>query len=228
MVTQYNFADQSSVKLLETLGRVTSLRYSPGGRCIAVGSEEGKTTIYEPFSGRKDKCRPGHKSEVLALAWHKSLPFLASIGRDQALLIYKITANEQPQEVARFEVTKLQNYAYLGCSFHFTSGVLFTGGSQQLQKIENIENKWEHSKSSNISHRTELLLAEVAKPNTIVTSSAEEVVVWSIRQEEKLYVVEGFSISTAVAIAGRLFASCHDGKVYEYKREFKEEEPMEV
>ena len=102
IVSQYNFADQSSIKLLETLGRVTSLRYSPGGKYIAVGSEEGKTTIYEPFSGRKDKCRPGHKSEVLAIAWHKSLSFLASIGRDQTLLIYKITSNEQPQEVARY------------------------------------------------------------------------------------------------------------------------------
>jgi hypothetical protein len=29
----------------------------------------------------------------------------------------------------------------------------------------------------------------VTKPNTIVTSSAEEVVVWSIQQEEKLFVV---------------------------------------
>lgn len=202
------------MKLLETLGRVTSLRYSPGGKYIAVGSEDGKTTIYEPFSGRKDKCRPGHKNEVLSLSWHKTLPFIASIGRDQNLLIYKISATEQPQQVACFEITKMSNFSYIGCSFHFTSGILFTGGAQQLQKLENIENKWEYSKSSNISHRTELLLAEVVKPNTIVTSSAEEVVVWSIRQEEKLYVVEGFGISSAVAIAGKLFASCNDGKIY--------------
>ncbi len=227
-VSQFNFSQQSSVKLLETLGSVTALKYSPGGKYVAVGSEEGKTIIYEPFSGRKDKCRPGHKSEVLSLAWHRSLPFLASIGRDQTLLIYKIGPSDQPQEVARFEITKLVNFIQLGCSFHFTRGVLFTGGAQQLQKIELIENKWEHSKSSNIGHKTELLLAVVSKPNTIVTSSSEEVVVWSIQQEEKLFVIEGFSISVAVAIAGKLFASCNDGKIYEYSREFREQEPMEI
>jgi hypothetical protein len=48
------------------------------------------------------------------------------------------------------------------------------------------------------------------------------VVVWSIQQEEKLFVIEGFSISVAVAIAGKLFASCNDGKIYEYSREFRE------
>ena len=117
------------MKLLETLGSVTALKYSPGGKYVAVGSEEGKTIIYEPFSGRKDKCRPGHKSEVLSLAWHRSLPFLASIGRDQTLLIYKIGPSDQPQEVARFEITKLVNFIQLGCSFHFTRGVLFTGGA---------------------------------------------------------------------------------------------------
>jgi len=52
-VLQYNFNDKSSVKLLDTLGAVTSLRYSHNGKYFAVGSEEAKTIIYEPLTGRK-------------------------------------------------------------------------------------------------------------------------------------------------------------------------------
>ena len=71
-------------------------------------------------------------------------------------------------------------------------------------------------------------MVQVVKPNTIVTSSLDEVCIWSIRQEEKLFVIEDFNLMRVVPLKGRFFGTRNDGKVYEYQRELREEEPMDI
>lgn len=71
-------------------------------------------------------------------------------------------------------------------------------------------------------------MVQVVKPNTIVTSSLDEVCIWSIRQEEKLFVIEEFSLLRVVPLKGRFFGTRNDGRVYEYQRELREEEAMDI
>lgn len=133
---RFDFADSSTSQLLETLGSITSIRYAPSSRYAAVGSEEGKTIIYEPETGRKEKCRPGHTGAVCSIAISKSGSLLASIGRDQNLLIYRINLDQQPVEVARYQVTRLEDCLDLTCSFHPSEQTLFCSGSTHLQRLQ--------------------------------------------------------------------------------------------
>lgn len=135
VLLRFDFADSSTTQLLETLGHITAIKYAPSARYAAVGSEEGKTIIYEPSTGRKEKCRPGHTGAVCSIAISKSGNLLASIGRDQNLLIYRIN-QEQPVEVARYQVTRLEDCQDLTCSFHPSEQTLFSAGSTHLQRLK--------------------------------------------------------------------------------------------
>lgn len=116
---QFNFADGSIFKLCEAIGNITALKYAPSGRYIAIGSEEGKTLIYEPGTGKREKCRPGHAGPAWNIAISKSGNLLASIGADKDALIYKINEMGQPIELVRYAITKMENCCYLKCSFNF-------------------------------------------------------------------------------------------------------------
>lgn len=133
---RFDFADSSTTQLLETLGNITAIKYAPSAKYAAVGSEEGKTVIYEPSTGRKEKCRPGHTGAVCSIAISKSGNLLASIGRDQNLLIYRINLEQQPVEVARYQITRLEDCLDLTCSFHFSEQSLFSSGSTHLQRLQ--------------------------------------------------------------------------------------------
>lgn len=84
------------MKLCEVVGNITALKYAPSRKYIAIGSEEGKAIIYEPHTGRKEKCRPGHVGSIFSIALSKSGNLLASIGMDQNVLVYKISESGQP------------------------------------------------------------------------------------------------------------------------------------
>lgn len=134
-VLQFNFANNSTIKLHEVLGNITALKYAPSGKYIAIGSEEGKTIIYEPQTGKREKCRPGHAGSIYTITLSKSGNLLASIGMDQNALMYKINEREQPMEVTRYTITKLEKCPDLTCSFNLSENVLFVSGAPQLQKI---------------------------------------------------------------------------------------------
>jgi WD40 repeat protein len=133
---QFNFGDGSTVKLYEAMGNITALKYAPSGLYIAIGSEEGKAIIYEPQTGRREKCRPGHAGSICSLALSRSGVLLASMGADQNVLVYKMSEAVQPMEVARYAITKLEKCTDLTCSFNYTENMLFVSGAQQLQKLE--------------------------------------------------------------------------------------------
>jgi WD40 repeat protein len=119
-VLQFNFVDGSTFKLCEAMGNITALKYAPSGRYIAIGSDEGKTLIYEPNTGKREKCRPGHAGAVWNVTLSKSGNLLASIGADQHALIYRINEMGQPMEVARYPITKMEDCSELKCSFNFS------------------------------------------------------------------------------------------------------------
>ena len=133
---KFDFVDGSITQLLETLGNITAIKYAPSARYAAVGSEEGKTIIYEPSTGRKEKCRPGHTGAVCSITISKSGNLLASIGRDQNLLVYRINQEQQPVEVARYQITRLEDCMDLTCSFHPSEQTLFSAGSTHLQRLQ--------------------------------------------------------------------------------------------
>lgn len=120
---------------MSIVGRVTNIKYSPEGRILAVAGEEGKTTVMNVENDRKEKCRPGHTGPVSHIFFNEDGQYLASIGHDQQLLVYSLAGN-QPQEVARYTITKMTACANLAGSFHWKEPLLFAPGLPELQKIE--------------------------------------------------------------------------------------------
>jgi len=60
----------------------------------------------------------------------------------------------QPQEVARYIITTLEDCSEMSGSFHFSHSIVFAPGLNVLQKIEYIEGRWEYSKIPAIYHNT--------------------------------------------------------------------------
>jgi hypothetical protein len=64
---------------------------------VVIGTEEGKTVVLEPRTGRKEKCRPGHSQSAVQVLVSPDSDFVASIGLDQQALVYRLSAVEEPQ-----------------------------------------------------------------------------------------------------------------------------------
>ena len=75
-------------------GDVKIVRYAHSGVFLAVGAEDGKPLVLEIRTGRREKCRPGHSSAVVDLFISEDEEFLGSIGLDQNVLIYHLSAHE--------------------------------------------------------------------------------------------------------------------------------------
>ena len=88
-------------------GAVKTVKYSHSGAFVTVGAEDGKPLVYEPSTGRKEKCRPGHSQAVVNIFISSDEEYLGSIGQDQNVLIYRLSVSAEPQEVGRFQVSHL-------------------------------------------------------------------------------------------------------------------------
>jgi WD40 repeat protein len=53
----------------ENTSKVTSLAWSPDGKALASGHEDGKITIYDIEVGEQTACVPAHSAPVTALSW---------------------------------------------------------------------------------------------------------------------------------------------------------------
>ena len=53
----------------ENTSQVTALAWSPDGRSLASGHEDGKITLYDIEVGEQTACLPAHSAAVTALSW---------------------------------------------------------------------------------------------------------------------------------------------------------------
>jgi hypothetical protein len=105
--------------------------------------------------------------------------------------------------------------------------MVLSGGMNNLQKVEVVDGRWVSSKMG-IAHSTPILAVEVFRENAVATSSLQEVCVWSIGLGEKLFEVEQFHLTRMVALEGKFYGVRDDGKVYGFKRDFRQDEPMDI
>lgn len=146
---------------------------------------------------------------------------------DQYISINKLEGLEQPREVARFAITQLSDCSKVSASFHFSQQMALSGGLTNLQKLDVVDGKWVISKM-NISHPTTILAVQVFKENAVATSSLQEVCIWSILLGEKLFQIEKFNLTRMVSLEGKFYGVREDGNVYHFKREVRQEQPMDI
>jgi hypothetical protein len=144
------------------------------------------------------------------------------------VLIYRLSAVEEPQEVARYQLTR-EDSRQLSASFHSSKPTLYLPGEPQLRSLQLLGSRWELVRQDLISHgpRT-ILLTQSVKEHTLVTSSQQELCIWNTKTQEKLFEVEDFHLTATVVLAGSFFGTRNDGQLYCYTRAIKEEEAMEV
>ncbi|CAM6002284.1 unnamed protein product [Sphagnum balticum] len=87
------------------------------------------------------------------------------------MLIYQLHNHDQPQEVGRFLVTKMSDYSWLSGSFHGSEMVIWAPGAKELQRIELLSGKWEHTRVAGIFHNDNILMVQSLKSHLIATST---------------------------------------------------------
>lgn len=76
-------------------GYVFSVAWSPDGRLLASGSENGEVSIWDTREWNLLKTFQGHESSVTSIAWNPAGNRLASVGLDDKVRIWDLTTDEE-------------------------------------------------------------------------------------------------------------------------------------
>jgi len=92
---------------------VTTVAYSPDGKVIASGSEDGTVKVWDVPSRKEIASFDGHQDAIISVAFHPKGRFLASMGNDKAIRFWDLKTNTQ---VSKTKLNMLQFYPYLSFS----------------------------------------------------------------------------------------------------------------
>jgi hypothetical protein len=69
--------------------------FSPDGRWLAAGSDDGTVRVWHADSGRDAFNFPGHAAQVRGVAFDRAGRWLASCGEDEAVMVWDLAARRQ-------------------------------------------------------------------------------------------------------------------------------------
>jgi len=75
--------------------RSSAVAYSPNGRRLASGDDEGELLVRDAVTGDVERRLSGHVGPVLTLAWSPDSARLASSGRDGAVILWDASTGER-------------------------------------------------------------------------------------------------------------------------------------
>ena len=75
--------------------RSSAVAYSPSGRRLASGDDEGELLLRDAVTGDVERRMSGHVGPVLVLAWSPDSAQLASAGRDGAVVLWDASTGER-------------------------------------------------------------------------------------------------------------------------------------
>lgn len=120
---------------------------------------------------------------------------------DKTLFIYIIENFDQPIEMFHIKICKTESISsslLRGC-FHKLLHIFYAPGFKELQIAELLNGKWEYRLSKFIKHTTEVIqLVKIVKTSLMATASAQEFIIWNNKTEEKIVVVDNFTLNKII------------------------------
>ena len=97
--TAVGFVDTSTAKHIPMFAAhsapITAVTYSPDGKMIATGSEDGDIRFWNPHTGAAIRLLRGHKDQVLAISLSPDGKLLASGCQDQTTAVWDVATGKQ-------------------------------------------------------------------------------------------------------------------------------------
>jgi WD40 repeat protein/serine/threonine protein kinase len=109
-VTLWDMADGSQVYRIST-GRVHNLAFSPDGKWLACGQQDGPIVIYDAASGEKVRSLTGHFGLVLGVKFSPSGERVASAGRDGTARIWDTSSGTELEVISGLRDVRCLDYA---------------------------------------------------------------------------------------------------------------------
>lgn len=93
------------------------------------------------------------------------------------------------------------NGSLLRGTFHKVLHIFYAPGMKELQIAERLNNKWEYRQSKFIKHTNEEIhVVKILKTSLMATCSENEFMIWNNKTEEKLIVVDNFSLNKIIEV----------------------------
>ncbi len=116
-------------------GDVHTVRYSPDGKLMATGCEDGTIRVWDPETGELDKALVGHDGAVHDLSWAADSQQIASGAADDTVRVWDVPSGRETQET---EVDNPSGHA-LFVSFSPDGKTLAYGGADETIHLWDIE-----------------------------------------------------------------------------------------
>jgi hypothetical protein len=90
---------------------------------------------------------------------------------------------------------------------------------KELQIVELLNDKWEYRMSKFVKHTSEpIQLVNIIKTSLMATGSASEFMIWNNKTEEKIVVLDNFTLNKIIEVNETFWGCKNDGRVFCYKK----------
>lgn len=121
------------LRLVGARGSLTCVVYSPDGRAIAAGSEDGIARVWDSTTGELTRELDGHASGVSCIAYSHDGRLLATGGGDSSIVIWDSQTGKR-QRILSAHAADVDAVA-----FHPSGKILASGGGEGMIVLHNLE-----------------------------------------------------------------------------------------